>query len=151
MANHVRQQVREALAALLTGLTTTGARVYQSRLLPLEDAELPCLLVATNAEQLQVVDIGLNPILERQLNIVVTAVNKVSANLDDTLDTMIKEVEAALNISATANTLAGLVKDTTLQSIEIEMNADAERPVGHAVMTFSANYYTRAAAPDISI
>ena len=50
MANHVRQQVREAVSTLLTGLTTTESRVYQSRITPLQANELPALLVATNGE-----------------------------------------------------------------------------------------------------
>jgi len=41
MANHVRQQIRERLATDLTGLTTTGRRVYQSRVYSLEDGNLP--------------------------------------------------------------------------------------------------------------
>ena len=34
MANHVRQQIRERIATDLTGLTTTGSKVYQSRVYP---------------------------------------------------------------------------------------------------------------------
>lgn len=41
MANHVRQQIREAVATTLTGLSTTSTRVFQSRLRPLVDADLP--------------------------------------------------------------------------------------------------------------
>jgi hypothetical protein len=48
---HVRQQVREALAIQLTGLTTTGAKVFQSRVYPLESSDLPCLLIATEEEE----------------------------------------------------------------------------------------------------
>jgi hypothetical protein len=151
MANHVRQQVREALATLLTGLATSASRVYQSRILPLEDSEMPALLIATNEEEIEAMSVNANPLLERSLNIAVTAVAKASANLDDTLDVSIKEVEMAINASVLANTLNGLVKDMTLQNIQVEMNAEADKPIGWAVMTFKATYYTQAAAPDISI
>ncbi|MEY2654030.1 MAG: hypothetical protein RLZZ524_1058, partial [Pseudomonadota bacterium] len=50
MANHLRQQIREAVAGAVTGLTTTGARVYQGRVYPLEDAQLPGLTVSSLAE-----------------------------------------------------------------------------------------------------
>jgi hypothetical protein len=151
VANHVRQQVREAVAASLTGLTTSGSRVFQSRLLALDDNEMPALLISTNNEEIEPLNINGNPMLERSLEIVVTAVAKVSVNLDDTLDSSIKEVEAAINASAAANTLNGLVKDTTLANIQVEMNAEADKPIGWAIMTFKATYYTQAASPDISI
>ena len=148
MANHVRQQIREALATVVTSLATTGARVYQSRVVQLEPNELPALLIATNSESIDVLDFVSNPSLERTLTINVTAVAKAVSNLDDTLDQIIKEVEVAVS---TSNTLGGLVKDVVLTGIEIEMNADAEMPTGQAVLTFNANYYTRAQAPDVSL
>lgn len=148
MANHVRQQIREALATVLTGLTTTASRVYQSRLVQLEADELPALLIATNSESVEVLDFVTNPTLGRALTIDVTAVAKAVSNLDDTLDKVIKEVEIAISAS---NTLGGLVRDVVLTGIEIEMNAEAEVPTGQAVLTFNANYYTRAQAPDVSI
>jgi hypothetical protein len=151
MANHVRQQIREALATLLTGLTTSASRVYQSRILPLDDSELPALLIATNEEEIEALSVNANPLLERSLSVAVTAVAKVSANLDDTLDSSIKEVETAINASVVANTLNGLIKDMVLQNIQVEMNAEADKPIGWAVMTIKATYYTQAAAPDISI
>jgi hypothetical protein len=148
VANHVRQQIREALATVVTSLATTGARVYQSRVVQLEPNELPALLIATNSESIDVLDFVSNPSLERTLTINVTAVAKAVSNLDDTLDQIIKEVEVAVS---TSNTLGGLVKDVVLTGIEIEMNADAEMPTGQAVLTFNANYYTRAQAPDVSL
>ena len=47
---HVRQQLRERAATTLTGLTTTGSRVYQSRIYPLGAANLPGLLIYTKSE-----------------------------------------------------------------------------------------------------
>lgn len=40
-----RQQIREALETQLTGLTTTGARVYTSRVYPLNEDNLPALRI----------------------------------------------------------------------------------------------------------
>lgn len=151
MANHVRQQVREAIAAILTGLATTGNRVYQSRLIPLQDDELPALLISTNQEGVEALNVNSNPMLERNLIIKVTVVAKAVSNLDDTLDTVIKEVEQALNASVAANTLSGLVKSILLTDIDIEMNAEAETPTGQAILSFTTSYFTQANAPDVSI
>lgn len=151
MANHVRQQIREAAATLLTGLSTTGARVYQSRVHVLSDADLPGLVITTNEEQVEFASIGFPALLNRQLDLQVRAVAKSNTDLDDTLDTMVKEVETALSASVSANTLGGLAKSIALSSIYIDMNADAEKTTGQAVMNFTVQYKTQANAPDISI
>ena len=49
MANHIRQQIREKFGTLLTGLTTTGSNVYQSRVYPLENANLPALIIVSSS------------------------------------------------------------------------------------------------------
>jgi hypothetical protein len=150
MANHVRQQIREAAAATLTGLATTGARVFQSRFHVFSDVDLPALLITTNDELVNVSSIGFPPLLDRQINMIVQAVAKQNDNLDDVLDTICKEVEAALNANITANTFTGLAKHTVLSSIEIDMSGDGDVAVGQANMNFTVTYKTRADAPDIS-
>lgn len=132
----------------MTGLSTTGARVYQSRVVQLEANELPGLKVFTGSEAVEVIDIGSNPLQERNLTVTVTAIAKAVSDLDDTLDQIIKEVEIAV---ASNNTLSGLVKDVVFTGSDVDMNADAEMPTGQAVLTFNANYYTRAQAPDVSL
>lgn len=151
MANHVRQQIREAIAVALTGLTTTADRVYQSRLLPLQDDELPALVISTNTEKIDPLTVTFNPVLERSLVVTVAVVAKVSNNIDDVLDSSIKEVEQALNSNIEANTLNGLVKDIVFTDIDIEMNATSEKPIGQALLSFTASYYTQASVPDVSI
>ena len=38
MANHIRQQIRERVGTTLTGLSTTGSNVFQSRVFNLEES-----------------------------------------------------------------------------------------------------------------
>jgi hypothetical protein len=58
MADHVRQQIRERIATTITGLTTTGSNVYQSRVYPLDSVSLPALLVYTLSEGSEVDTMG---------------------------------------------------------------------------------------------
>ena len=58
MANHLRQQIREQIGTTLTGLTTTGSNVFQSRVYQLEDSNLPALLIYTKSEESEPVVIG---------------------------------------------------------------------------------------------
>ena len=67
MANHLRQQIRERIGTTLTGLSTTGSNVFQSRVYPLEDTNLPALVIYTKSEESMPIDIGTNRTLERNL------------------------------------------------------------------------------------
>lgn len=133
--SHVRQQIREACAALVTGLATTGNRVFQSRMLPQDS--LPCLLVSTNDESVEGGDIGnLN---ERRLQLVIRGFAKGNANLDDTLDTIAAEVETAM-----------APKGYALRSVEVDFDDSLEKPVGSIALKFEVLYFTRAGSPGVS-
>lgn len=140
---HARQQIREAAATALTGLATTGSRVYQSRVHPLADSNLPCLLVNTDDEQLDQASIGMPPLLQRQLELRVRAVAKVTASLDDTLDAMLAEVETVLGNT----TLGGKVKVLAPQAIRVAIE-QGEKPVGIAELIYVATYHTAQNAPE---
>jgi hypothetical protein len=143
---HVRRDIREAVATALTGLATTGARVYQSRIFTLRDADLPCLLINTDDEAITNATLG-SQILERQLTVTVRCVAKANANLDDTLDQIIEEVEPVLN----GATLSGSAKNLQLQGIGIEMVDTLDKPAGVATLTYTATYYTAGNAPGVPL
>jgi hypothetical protein len=148
MANHVRQQIREYFGTTLTGLTTTGSNVYESRVYPLDNGKLPALLIYTKAEVSMPIVIGTDRSMSRELSVVVEGYVKSTANFDDTIDTICKEVEEAI---AADPTLGGLAKDTYIESTDIEFNAEAEKPVGYVTMTFLTNYYVQETNPDVAV
>lgn len=140
---HVRKQIRDKVETLLTGLSTTGSRVYSTRLYRTESANLPCLLIYTKSENVAID--SLYPLkYERQLEVIVDGVAAATSNLDDTLDAISLEVEEAL---AANHTLDGLAKDTILTGSEIEFNADGEKPIGTIRLIFNVTY--RVAAGDV--
>ena len=130
MANHVRQQIRERVGTVLTGLTTTGSNVYQS----LSETSEPDTM-------------GVQQGVERLLTLAVEGYAKATANLDDTLDTICKEVETAIAGDTKLNNLA---RNAFLTSTEIQLNGDGEQPIGVATMTFEVNYRTINNAPDVA-
>lgn len=148
MANHVRRQIREAVATAVTGLATTGARVYQSRVYPVEQTNLPGLLIRTYRESSKAETIHAPRLMERTLLLEVIAVAKAVTDLDDTLDGICKEVEIALAMPVSA--LAGKAKDITLIATDIELNGEGERPTGRARMIFEIEYFTLDNAPDVA-
>lgn len=146
MPNHVRQQVREAMGTLLTGLTTTGARVYQSRARPLSDAELPALRIYTDGDEVETLTVDRPAAQERTVDIRVEAVARVSDNLDDTLDTICKEVETVIGNNPT---LSGKARDCLYTGVKIDMQANGDRVAGVASMSFRADAQTMSNTPDI--
>ena len=131
---HARQQIRDKLKATLTGLATTGANVFDSRVYP-HDA-LPSIAIYTLNEELGS-ESGLKQM--RLLNIVLEIRAKATSNLDNTLDTISAEVEAAIFASGDT-TLSGKCKDIDFDGVEIELSGDSEQPVGLMIMRFACLY-----------
>lgn len=145
---HARQQIRVALAALLTGLTTTQNRVFTSRNIVLQDNEMPAIEITTNDENVQMIDIH-SGILERDLSIDVIAKVQAIDNVDDLLDDIIAEIETRINATPINRTLNGLCQGLELSSIEIGIDESLATPVGQAVLRYQAQYHTNPATPDI--
>lgn len=147
MANHIRQQIRERVGTTLTGLTTTSSNVFQSRVYPLENANLPAIIIYTKSEDSEPVVIGTNRLMNRELTLAVEAYVKSVSNSDDTIDTITKEVESAL---AADTTLDGLAKDTYLESTEITYTGEGEKPIAVCTMNFIIEYCTNQSSPDVA-
>ena len=146
--SHVRQQIRERIATNVTGLTTTASRVFQSRVYNLQATELPGLLVYTTSEQSErdtyISTNGLN----RVVDVVVEGYAQASSNLDDSLDTISAEVEAAV---AADPTCQGACNDLALASTEIEYTGEGDQPIGVIRLTFNCVYRTTSTAPTSAI
>lgn len=147
MANHIRQQIRERVGTTLTGLTTTSSNVFQSRVYPLENSNLPAIIIYTKSEDSEPVVIGTNRLMNRELTLAVEAYVKSVSNSDDTIDTITKEVESALAADITLN---GLAKDTYLESTEITYTGEGEKPIAVCTMNFIIEYCTAQLNPDVA-
>jgi hypothetical protein len=148
MANHIRQQIRERAGTVLTGLTTTGSNVFETRIYPLENTNLPALVIYTKNETSEPLVISTNRLMSRELELIVEVYVKQTSNFDDQVDKICKEVEVAISADTTLNNLA---KDCFLQSTEIEYNTEGEQPLSYAVLTFLTNYYVQETAPDVAV
>ena len=148
MANHIRQQIRERVGTTLTGLTTTGSNVYQSRVYPLENAKLPALIIYTKSETSDPLEMGSQRSVQRNLSLVIEAFAKGTSNTDDTADTISKEIEVAMANDTTHNNLA---QDSFLESTEIDYNGEGDQPVATLMMTYNIIYITTENAPDVAL
>ena len=136
---HVRQTIRSNITTALTGLTTTGSNVFQTRLFPIEESKVPALCIYTKSEESEYSTVTRPRTQMRALEVMVEAYIKGTANLDNTIDTIAVEVEEAL---ATDATRGGNAKDTRITSVDIEFNGDAEQSVAVARFTVAVDYVT---------
>lgn len=150
MADHLRKQIRDALVTAVTGLTTTGARVYKGRAYAVESQDLPCLLVYTGGETVSNRSLPTPRLQDREVEFVVEALaTAVDSSLDDSLDLICKEVEVAL----ADNSFSGKSKGTGLKRVgaaEI-VGGDSAKPIGAKRMVWGVHYAVRSNAPDTSI
>lgn len=149
MSDHLHKQIRDKIKTALTGLTTTGDRVYANRLMPMAGANLPGLRIFMDNEDAQSLTIHEPQFLERTLNLMVDCCGKPATSvgstpLDDLLDTISKEVETAL--------AAGIVFGaTTLPIFYTGMQFQDEQsdvPVGVKILHFSITFTAKNTTPD---
>ena len=140
---HKRTSIRNNVTSTLTGLTTTGSNVFESRIYPNELAKLPLLNIYSNTETSELLTIGK---IERNLEIMVEGFAKATANVDEALDTIAKEVEVAL---ATDLTRGGHAKETFLTNTEYELENIGNQQLGVIKMTFNVHYITTKINPEV--
>ena len=141
---HVRQTLRAAVVTACTGLAATGSRVYASRVYPLQEAELPCLLVTTPAESSDPQDIGLPGIVSREVTVEVAGIARATSALADTLDAIAEQVETALGAGVS---VAGQSIELSYGGMVADLAADIDQPTGRIALRFAATLYTQSNAP----
>lgn len=137
--SHVRQQIRDRVATLVTGLPTVGSNVYKMRRYALDDAKLPAICVYTMDESSSLVTIG-SRTLNRTVNLAVQIfVAGASAAVSDSIDTICVAVEEAI---AGDFTLDGLAKSCVLSETQVDINVEGERSIGNASLVYTVEYVT---------
>ena len=71
MANHLRRQIKERVGTTLTGHSTTGSNVFQSRVYPMESAGLPELCIYTQNEDVSIDAMGATRTVGSDLELIV--------------------------------------------------------------------------------
>lgn len=146
---HPRKLVRHAIVARLLGVTIAGVRVQPTRIEPHRKTQLPAIGVYTLRETIDVTASALTAprLLSRNLHVEVAAwvTHSLTAPADDALDDIAEQIEAALGADRyLGGRVAGLVKDTILESTEIRIVAGEgnDPEVGIITLTYAVSYNT---------
>lgn len=140
---HGRKQIRDAAKAQLTGLTTTGARVFAGRVESLTVVECPGLNVRVSSETPR--DDMLTMLEDdapREVQIIVEGY--VNAGGEDALDQIALEIEAALEADPTID---GLVDQLTYEGTLLRRVPEGEYDHAVVTLTYSAIYIVSRTVP----
>ena len=142
---HARDQIRDAVLAAVTGLTTTKKNAFASRVHPVNDNELPCVLVFTREETSEPITMAQPRTMQSTLTVMVEGYVKLTTGYDDKLDKISVEVIKAIYNSTS---LRAVVRDIFLSNTAITLVGDVEKPVAVVSMSFQAEYQTKENDPE---
>jgi len=153
---HVRQQIRDALVTRLTGLPTCGSRVYAGRDDNFALSELPAINISTlnQSEQVARQSVHFPARLQRDLPVIVMGfVKATTANLENALDALAVELEAAIAGSTIAlSTFSALLPNgMVLTESRATIDQSFEEPVGRLELVYTATYSTSSNAPQVAL
>ncbi len=135
---HRAETILTTVQAAVTNLTTTGANVFRGRIYPLQESELPCLLVFLGADNFS--QMLSQSLIDSWLTIHIDAVVKTaSTQLDTTLNKIREEVTIALQASYTQG-IAYVMDTREGDTAEPELHGDADQRIGTMRMSWQFLY-----------
>lgn len=152
MALHLRDQIIAGLVSALTGLTTTGARVYADRDTdgePLGDDMLPGLVILSADQADEPLTLSIPRTIAASFDVDVVAHVKAASNSAARLlaNLVAKEVAAALGAQPLLASLGALI--TPSQSPP-EWEGGAELPTGRLTLRYRVRYHYKENAADVA-
>ena len=140
MENHLRREIKERVATILTGLSSTGSNVFQSHVCSLENDDLPSLCIYTKEEEIEVGASGVLRVYHSTMILIVDGYAHKSSILDDQLDQIGIEIQFAM---AGDIDIKNLVKDSYLSSVDISYSGEGTSPIGIIRHNYSVLYPNR--------
>lgn len=141
---HLRQDLRDQAVALATGLATTGARAYNSRIFPVDQTELPCWIVTTE-EGDEAEDAGMGGAQDRVFRVVFVGQARAASGelLAELLDTMAEELETVVTRQAFTGAAQAAYRST-----EFELDAEqTDQALGGMRVTYEVTFFVTQGAP----
>lgn len=140
---HPRQLIRKQAVAVLLGRTLAGASVFPSRVAPyLSNGwqnELPAIAVYTMDENGEIFNASPRE-YRRTVELVIEIIVTEDADLDDTLDTIAREVEQLLLVD---DTLGGTCNNLTYARTRMVIKEEGDKQFGGCRVIFDAEYQDR--------
>lgn len=151
MALHLADQIIDAVGVLVTGLTTTGARVFMDRDLatePLADSELPGLAVTIGDEQDTPETLDNPSVMNATLDIDITVAVKLSTMTlaRKQLNLCRNEIQKAI---AADRKLGGKCEKIQIAQASYEFDGASDKPIATVTLRYQAQYLYYENTPDV--
>lgn len=155
MADHVQQQILEAVqTALVAAATAASTRVYLDRVDEIPQANLPAIDILgpddTGEESIQYLAMHFPPVQQRAYTFAISSIAALATGSARAARNLAKEVEAALLAATGSITVGG-------KAIELVIADSAERKDGAGALpmfavrqTWQAQYITTGGTPDVA-
>jgi hypothetical protein len=137
---HPRNEIRNAVTALLMGSTSAGVRVFPTRKTDHLASELPVISIYTRDEDSELNGNAPRE-LERSTRLLIECMVQEDENVDDAMDDFAEEVEDIMDADYT---LGGLCFESQLVSTDMDSVKDSGRAVGILELTYQIEYRTDA-------
>lgn len=148
MAEHVQQQILEAVVATLTGAATpAGNRVFLDLLDPLEDDQLPAIVVLEAPEGEQIEPQTVNGLEQRQFAVSVHCMVRHSTDYAKQARALGAAVERVLGAPRLSIPKPGRAR---IRASRISLVGDVDRAVAVREQTWLFTYSTRRGEPDVA-
>ncbi len=141
---HARKQIRGALVTALTGLATTGTRVYVNNVY--SRPVMPFMNIDQGDEVIDNSTMGAR-LQQRVADYSIQVVAEGDTSLD-ALDTSSVEIEDAISADTT---LGGKVRDAQYLGVQPAQNGDREKKVTQYTHLIRVEYLTREGDPETTL
>jgi hypothetical protein len=149
---HVRQQIAVAVAATLANLATTKAQVFVGRVYPLATSELPALVINVGDELVERATVGFPYREAHNVEVVIEAAVQTEGDTGALLNTILAQVQTALNASIASATAGGLLRQALyLDGLTVEADDQGDNPIGRLRMSWRGVYHTMSHQPEVAL
>ena len=154
MADHVQQQILEAVqTALVAAATAASSRVYLDRVDELPQASLPVIDIMgpddSGEESVEYVTLHFPAVQQRAYSFAINSVTALATGSAKAARNLALQVEAALMAAVGTITVGGKVIDLLLASSAERKDGAAALPMFAVTQTWQAQYTTTAGTPDV--
>lgn len=135
---HVRTQIRDAVAVLVTGLPVTGANVVAGRATPVTVRNSPGIRVYTDTDTIDIDAGNMAETVEyHELSVVLEVHARALPDADAQLDAIHVDLQAVLLADIT---LQGLAEFLRFDSLEVEQVESLDEPISIGTLTYRVHY-----------
>jgi len=133
-----RKAIRQKVVERLLYKTRAEDRVFSNPARSIWSEQLPAVIVYSRSENVS--EFSSAPrTLKRQLRLTIECVAAADEGLDDELDELAEEVEAAIGSD---ESLDGLSTDCVLEEADLQLKGDGNTIVGSCALTYLVTYFT---------